>query len=434
MRNGERGKMKKLLILGSDFATYDLVIEAKKMGIYVIVSDLMETSPSKRAADEAWKISTTELDVLEEKVKVNNINGILAGASEFNLENVRALCKRLDFPCYCGNDKAWGVARNKGVFKKLCKNCGVPVATDYKLTDKLTDEELDAVKFPVVVKPVDKSGNCGMTYCNNKEELIEGYRYARSVSDNLDIVVERRLHGPQFTAYYNLSNGEAKLSFYTSAHSEKGELENLYSLETITSCHLKQYLEEVDEGTRKVLKKAGCDEGIAWVEFIHDEDGIFYALEMGYRFAGTVVYPTHEKLSGFNTFKWMIECALGIKHSLEDVPQEIPVYKECGVSYDLFTNKEGYIKEIKGLEKIESMSGVCIDMPKRVGDKVNYHANMGVVRIYAATLDELFATIEKINDTLCINDENDDNMFINYRDLDSIRIEHKTGLKQFDLI
>ena len=425
--------MKKLLILGSDFATYDLVLQAKKMGVYVIVTDLMETSPSKRAADEAWKISTTDIDLLEAKIKENNINGVLAGASEFNLENVRELCKRLDLPCYCGNDNAWGVARNKGVFKKLCKECGVPVATDYKLTDDLTDEELDAVKFPVVVKPVDKSGNRGMTYCNNKEELIEGYKYARSVSDNTDIVVERRLHGPQFTAYYNISNGEAKLSFYTSAHSEKGELENLYSLEAITACNLKQYMEEVDEGTRKVLKKAGCDEGIAWVEFIHDEDGTFYSLEMGFRFAGTVVYPAHEKLTGFNTFKWMIEYALGIEHSLADVPQEVPAYKECGASYDLFTNKEGVIKEIIGLEEIEKIPGVCIDMPKRAGDKVIYHANMGVVRIYAKSCDELISIIEKINNTLYIKDENGDNMFINFKDVESVRIENEAGLKEFGL-
>ena len=44
--------MKKLLILGSDFGTISVVREAHKMGLYVIVADLMETSPTKEEADE----------------------------------------------------------------------------------------------------------------------------------------------------------------------------------------------------------------------------------------------------------------------------------------------------------------------------------------------------------------------------------------------
>ena len=49
----------KLLVLGSDFGTIQVVKEAKKCGLYVIVADLMEDSPTKKNADEAWLISTT---------------------------------------------------------------------------------------------------------------------------------------------------------------------------------------------------------------------------------------------------------------------------------------------------------------------------------------------------------------------------------------
>lgn len=70
---------KKVLILGSDFGTYDIAVEAKRMGLYVIATDLMETSPTKDVADEAWHISTTDLDVLEKKIKEEEISGILTG-------------------------------------------------------------------------------------------------------------------------------------------------------------------------------------------------------------------------------------------------------------------------------------------------------------------------------------------------------------------
>ncbi|MBR5948717.1 MAG: hypothetical protein IKZ82_08765, partial [Clostridia bacterium] len=61
--------MKKLLILGSDFGTLQVVREARALGIYVIVADTMPTSPTKELADEAWLISTTDTDLLIEKCR-----------------------------------------------------------------------------------------------------------------------------------------------------------------------------------------------------------------------------------------------------------------------------------------------------------------------------------------------------------------------------
>ena len=60
----ERTTMKKVLVLGSDFCTLQVVKTAKEMGLYTVVADLMETSPSKQHADEAWYISTSDTDVL----------------------------------------------------------------------------------------------------------------------------------------------------------------------------------------------------------------------------------------------------------------------------------------------------------------------------------------------------------------------------------
>ena len=132
----------KLLVLGSDYGTIDIVKEAKKMGVYVIVSDLMPTSPTKEAADEAWLISTTDIDILEKKCREENINGVLTGASDFNIARSRELCKRLGFPVYCASDRAWEVATNKREFKDLCKKVGAPIAQDYHITGEFLKEDL----------------------------------------------------------------------------------------------------------------------------------------------------------------------------------------------------------------------------------------------------------------------------------------------------
>lgn len=423
---------KKLLILGSDYSTVHLVEEARKMGVYVIVSDLMRQSPTRAIADEAWSVSTTDIAELISRIKEQHIDGVLAGASEFNLENVRKICKQLQLPLYCSSDQAWGVARNKRRFKDLCKKNGVRIASDYSLSDDLNPADLEKVIFPVVVKPVDKSGNRGMSYCSTIEELRDGYRRARESSDNACIIVETRLKGPEYTAYYVLAEGEIVLSYYTSMHHEPGEADNLYSLEYITSCHLKQFLSEMNDGLIKVLKEAGCRDGIAWVETMYNQDGHFYALEMGYRFAGPGIYPVHERMTGFNTYKWMIELALGKKHRPEDLPLPLDrAYVECAGAYDLFATCSGVIEKIAGLDEIQRLPNVVIDMPKREGDTIRKHTNMGTIKIIGKDCDEMCDTIAYINARLRVLNSEGENMFVIFDDFAVVKNEYEQGLREF---
>lgn len=424
---------KKILVLGSDYGTLDLVREAHRMGLYVIVADLMATSPTKEEADEKWLVSTTDIGVLEKKCRENEVCGVVTGASDFNTACSRSLCERLCLPVYCDSDRAWEIGRNKRLFKELCKEVGAPVAKDYYVSDSLSLAELQSVSFPVVVKPVDKSGNRGMSYCENIEELKTAYQYARSISDNEAIIVEKELHGPEFAAHYVIAEGKARLLYFGSEHHQPGQKNNLYSLVYTTSAHLQQYLVEVNDAVIEVFSQAGCKDGIAWVECIRDDDGHFYLFEMGYRFGATMLYTWYEKVYGFNSVRWMIECAMGVKHTAEDLPKGLN--KLClatSASYHLFSNQDGIVARTVGLEKIQALPNVIIDIPKRQGHHVNAFSCIGIIRIYGEDCEQLCETISKINAYLRIENASGDNMIILFDDFDSIREEYALGLCQFD--
>lgn len=423
--------MKKLLILGSDFGTISVVREAHKMGLYVIVADLMETSPTKELADEAWLLSSTDTETLVQKCREENISALMFGASDFNVWNARKVCKQLNLPIYCESDYACRVARDKGEFKRICKAVGAPVATDYYLTDALSQEELNDVVFPVVVKPVDKSGNRGMSYCSNRDELIAGYKSAREISDK-EIIVERQLHGKEYNVHYVLADGHARLLYFSSTHHEPGEAENLYSFKCTTSQHLKQYIDEINESAIAVIEKAECKEGIVWFDCIRDDDGHFYLLEMGYRFGGVMTYVPYEKVTGFNTVKWMLECALGVDHKEANLPPVLDsVLTGCAASYNLFSRRDGEIKEIEGLDKIAELPGVFIDIPKREGNSVRLNACMGLLGIFGSDIEEVCDRLKEVNSLLYTRNDVGENMFIKFDDYDSLREEYYTGIKQF---
>ena len=423
----------KILILGSDYGTIEVVREAHKMNLYVITADLMKNSPTKKLSDESWLISTTDIDLLETKCKENHISAVMYGASDFNINNARELCKRLGLPIYCESDYAWKVARDKGEFKRICKKANAPIAKEYFLSDNLTEEDLAKIEYPVVVKPADKSGNRGMSYCNTKEELIAGYKYARSISDG-EIIVERRLSGLEFNVHYVLAQGEAEFLYFNSTHHQPGEKENIYSLKCTTYSNLKKYLKTVNDSVIRALKIADCREGIAWVDCILDQDGSFYLLEMGHRFGGVMTYVPYKKVTGFNTVKWMLECALGIKHTKNDLPKGLTNYFQgCAASYHLFTKREGTIGSIEGLEIISAIPDVYIDMPKRANDIVRYNACMGLIGIYAKDADDLCSKLSMINDALKIKNDSGEDMVICFDDYKTLKEQYINGAREFSI-
>lgn len=424
--------MEKLLILGSDFGTISVVKEARKTGMYVIVADLMEWSPSKAEADEAWLISTTDLDELEKKCTESQVTAIMFGASDFNISNCRVLCKRLNLPIYCDNDYTWEIARDKRAFKNLCKKVGAPIATDYEFTDDELNQMAEKISYPVVVKPSDKSGNRGMSFCADKGELKEGYNKAREISDK-SIIVERQLIGDEYNVHYVLAEGEARLLYFSSTHHEPGYESNLYSFKCTTSNHLKQYIDEVNESVKKVFAEAGCREGIVWVDVMRDNDGKFYLLEMGYRFGGVMTYRPYERVSGFNTIRWMLDVARGKKHSISDMPQELnQAYKGCAASYHLFTKHEGVATEVSGVEVLDNMEDVFVDMPKRSGSSVREKTTMGLIGIYGKDIEDMCAKLSVVNNVLNVKGLEGESLVIKYDDYEALRDEYVSGFNQFN--
>ena len=70
-------KGKKILILGGNALTSDIVLKAKELGVYTIVTDWNspETSPAKKLADEYWMESISDIEKLS-KDDLESVVGI----------------------------------------------------------------------------------------------------------------------------------------------------------------------------------------------------------------------------------------------------------------------------------------------------------------------------------------------------------------------
>lgn len=422
--------MEKLLMLGTGLASKEIVEYAKSQGVYTIVTDYLppEKSKAKLVSDEYWMINTNDVDTLEQRCREENITAVMCGVSEFNLEMTMELCKRLNLPTYC-TPEAWHYSRDKADFKLLCREVGAPIAQDYFISDELTKEELAKVNYPVVVKPIDLSGNRGISYCHNEEELVNAYKYARSVSKSPKIVVERMLHGNEWYGYYALAKGEIRQIGLVAMEAEPGQLKNLYSLSTTVTGYVEQFMEEINPSVEEVLKKVGCKEGIAWVQVMLDDDGHFYIIEMGYRLPGDLPFVAFPHILGFDSIKWLTDYARGIELTPDMLPPaQTKAYKKCGCGYSLWTHKGGTLSEMIGIEEVTKIEGISYYSLNDIGSEFVEHRPLGVFGVTADTIEEFIEKIKFINSTVSLRDQSGEDVIIRYTDFDYLRKQYRMGV------
>ncbi len=420
--------MKKLLLLGTSLASVEIVQTAKEMGCYTIVTDNLppDHSVAKKEADEYWMISTDNLDILEQKCREDNVNAIFAGVSEFNLDRVKALTERLGLPCYI-EDVAWKYARDKSAFKQKCREIGIPVVEEYSISDPPAIDELRDIEYPVVVKPIDGTGNKGLSICYNEEELIAGCEKARLNSDSRNILVERYITGDESWHYYYLAEDVIRHVYCGRVYRQPGYPTFLYSFGTSSVQDSKEYREQVDDKCIAFLRNIGCKRGIAWFQFIKDHKGNFYALEMAQRMSADSSGKIIKKVIGVNAIEWLLDIAFGEKHTADMIPDSCePPYREAACVYYHFADQAGTISSMQGYRELDSKK-YQVSLIANVGDHVEKYRNMVRIVFSAQNSREMCDNLREINSRTRILNEKNENMYIQFTDYDRV-IESNRGL------
>src|SRR5690606_15402467 len=119
---------KRLLILGGSRISCEIVEKAKSMGIYTIVTDWYpkENSPAKLVADKAYQLSIADIEAMVKLIKDEQIDGVITGYTDSALSHYAKICQAAGLPCY-GTFEQFEALTDKSIYKKICKEYGVPV-------------------------------------------------------------------------------------------------------------------------------------------------------------------------------------------------------------------------------------------------------------------------------------------------------------------
>lgn len=362
---------KKLLILAGASVHKKVVVAARKLGVYTIVTDYLpiENSPAKQLADEAWMYSITDVDQIVSRCKTDKVDGVLNFCIDPAQIPYQQIAERLGLPCY-GNKEQFELLTNKRKFKDICCSCGVEVVPEYNADDF----NLGNVNYPVLVKPSISRGSRGQTVCHNINEVKAAIPIARAASNDGNYIVERYMCGCQDMAFsYFVLSKEPYLVKLGDRYLGKS-IDNLDRQQISTllpSRHAQEYLSYSDVKVKGLIKSLGLRFGPVFFQGFWN-DGKAYMYDPGLRFPGSDFNLALEKATGFDSISTLVHFALtGDETTSFGEPQGAYDYAGGACVILSIASRPGRIARFVGYDDIASMPEVVsANLLHNVGDQI----------------------------------------------------------------
>ncbi|MCM1142138.1 MAG: ATP-grasp domain-containing protein [Muribaculum sp.] len=357
---------KRLLILGGDSLSSDIIKEAKKLGVHTTVIDWhpIEISPAKLLADQHFEISIKDYEAIDKLIKEQKITGVITGFTDSYLEPYAEICRRNNFPCYASAEQ-FRITLDKDLFKKLCVESNVPTVLQYDVEKILAEKKLPAEK--ILIKPVDSSGSRGIVLVSDFVNLEAALEESLSYSMKKEVIVERYMDADDVSMCYTIQDGNISFSAICDRYIHKTEkFGSVTSGLIYPSRYISRYIEEVDEKVKKMFERLGLRNGVLFLQAFVDKDS-FYFYEMGYRLSGGRHYIFTKEENGISAVKDLIHFALTGEMDPEDIRLKDNANFKHIYSQISVLCKSKKIKEIKGLKEIQRMPQV-LDVATRFSE------------------------------------------------------------------
>lgn len=316
-------------VVGASYLQRPLVEKAKEMGLRVLCFAWAEGAVCKNICDVFYPISIVDKENILDVCRKENINGVCTIASDVAAPTVAYVAEKMGLK---GNSYDSALkAHDKMYMRVAFSEHGIPCPKFWqvKSIDDIRKEEL---VFPLIVKPVDRSGSLGVTKVESAENLNAAIECACENSFRKAAIVEKFVCGREVSVEFISYNGvhypltitdkvtTGAPHFVELAHHQPSTLptetkERLYSI------------------TKKALDALGVTNGASHSEYKITEDGEIFIIETGARMGGDFIGSDLVRLStGYDFVKGVVEVALGTF--------EKPVLNEKNYSGVYFLSKQ----------------------------------------------------------------------------------------------
>lgn len=298
-------KDKKIAIIGASYLQLPLVQKAKEMGLETHCFAWEDGAVCKEFSDCFYPVSILEKEQILEICQQIKVDGITTIASDAAVPTV----------CF--------VAEKMGLISNAFKDVAVTI-DKYKMRQRFVEYavssprfaianekySIENFRFPLIVKPTDRSGSRGVKKVEKSLDLKEAIERAQVESFTHRTIIEEYISGVEVSVESISWHGE----HYILAITDKVTTGEPYfvELEHHQPSMLSADIQEcIKNETLKALSALNIKFGASHSEFKITDDGQAYAIEIGARMGGDFIGSDLVKLStGYDFLKGIIEVAL----------------------------------------------------------------------------------------------------------------------------
>lgn len=411
---------KKLLILGGNPETSALVRVANDMGIKTIVASGRHTDDAKKYAWKSSDIDGMDVPGLISLAREEQVDGVLVGVADILVPSYCKVCDALGLPCYA-SQRIVDVFAFKDVFKATCESYGIHGIPEYYLDAEMRQSDIDKIKYPVMIKPVDNGGGVGMTVVYNEDELRPAVEKALEASNKKRFIVERYMECPDLGMYYTFKDGVCSASCIYDRYTtdEQPGLSRVCLGGTYPSKYISEYFDRMHDNAVRMFKEIGITDGILMLSGFY-ENGEFYVYDTGFRLQGEAPHLLIKAIQGFDQREMLIRYALtGSAGDLNLEEADDTYLRGKWAATQWFLLKQGKIAKIEGFEEMDNDPRVVANVQRLYeGDTVPEewigNEKQVLTRLYLVcdSKQELADTLKEYAEKVKAFDENGNNMIL----------------------
>ncbi len=408
----------KLLVLGGSNGQLNAVKRLKEKGHTVVVGDYFPNAPAKKIADYGETVSTFDVEGNLEVARKYGVDGVMTLGTDQPVYTAAYVAEALQLPTMIDSKTAKAVT-NKKVMKAMFKEYGIPTAAYRVVGENFADAELEGVKFPVVVKPLDSQGQRGVNKLEDIGAVRAVFQDVLSFSREKEILVEEYYESDEITLSGWVHEGMTfVLTITDRICCQNGPHIGICTAHRFPSFYLHKAGDALVKLAEEIVAAFGIRNGPIYFQMLLGADGI-KVNEIACRIGGAYEDEFISVVTGVDILDMLMEACIGNpidiaalqSHNLMDNPHFLSVR--------MVFARPGIIRAMNDMKAVKALPGVLqarynFAAGYAVPEIANATARAGYMIITGEDEAALERNVKRAYDALYILDEDNNNLVIDF--------------------
>lgn len=333
--------MKRILVLGAGEGQIPLITRAKMAGWHVIAASPQGNYPGFEIADECVFADIADKEAILSIAKKCSADAVATDQTDVSVSSLQYVTERLNLPhIECKDIDNF---RIKSLMRSVCEQSGIPSIPYCVTSDFATASSFYfSLSGNAIIKPDDSQGSRGVHQISSKEDLYDAFYDALRYSKSGSVIIEKFIEGHEIEVDTIIQDGQIRATIIGDVF-KFGLKDTFSSYERIYPSALGiKHMENVRIRNGQVLHALGLVTGWSHGEYIVDNEGEVYLLEVGARGGGNFVGSDIVRMMcGISSDEMAFRTAIGDSSFYENI-----MMSDCFCGLKCFYLPEGIVSSV----------------------------------------------------------------------------------------